>query len=154
MLSLVTQNAISVIKIYQCPDFLSLTPQNRFAKVKQLHLCLNCLRPGHQSDKCTLGSCKTCKQFNKTFKHNTLLHFDKNNHNTNETVNNVNMLVRPSVDNFQQVLLSTVMCQVQDYAGNLIPCRVLLDSGAQSNMLTEGCSNRLGLKCFDANVSY
>lgn len=56
--------------IYQCPDFLSLTPQNRYAKVKQLRLCVNCLRSGHQSDKCTLGSCKTCKQFNKTFKHN------------------------------------------------------------------------------------
>lgn len=143
--------------IYQCSDFLSLTTQDRFAKVKQLRLCLNCLRPGHQSDKCTLGSCKTCKQFNKTFKHNTLLHFDKDNSErqfqTNETVNNVNMLARPSVDNFQQVLLSTVMCQVQDYAGNLISCRALLDSGAQSNMITERFCNKLRLKCFDANLS-
>lgn len=73
-------------------------------------------------------TCKTCKQFNKTFKHNTLLHFDKCNHNISETGNNVNMLVRPSVEIFQQILLSTVMCKVQDCAGNLRPCRALLDS--------------------------
>ena len=69
-------------KIYRCETFLKLTPFERFKKIKEAKLCLNCLN-SHEKSKvkitaknCKYGFCKKCKD-----KHHTLLHFDS----TNET---------------------------------------------------------------------
>lgn len=56
--------------IYRCKDFLALTIARRISEIRARKLCANCLRSTtHVANKCTSGSCKTCKA-----KHNTLLH--------------------------------------------------------------------------------
>ncbi|CAH2093693.1 unnamed protein product [Euphydryas editha] len=56
--------------IYDCPSFLSKTPEQRKAEATRLKLCHNCLRIGHTAYQCKLGTCRECKRC-----HNSLLHF-------------------------------------------------------------------------------
>jgi hypothetical protein len=61
--------------IYSCTAFLNLDIidiNNRIKKIKELKLCLNCLKGGHYTATCKSGYCKQCKG-----KHNSLLHLQK-----------------------------------------------------------------------------
>ncbi|XP_066585641.1 uncharacterized protein [Prorops nasuta] len=59
--------------LYQCKDYLALTPQARSKFAFSQNLCINCLRPGHSSSNCSSSSrCRKCSKM-----HHTLLHFDK-----------------------------------------------------------------------------
>ena len=55
--------------LYQCSQFIELSIPDRNTKVKEKHLCFNCLGP-HQMKDCTSKS--TCRKCEK--KHHTLLH--------------------------------------------------------------------------------
>lgn len=57
--------------IYQCLKFKSLALHAKMQKVKQLNLCANCLRQGHNINECKFGPCKICGK-----RHNTMLHSD------------------------------------------------------------------------------
>nr|CAH7731761.1 unnamed protein product [Callosobruchus chinensis] len=71
----------------------------------------------------------------------------------------MNMLVRPNsstvldMEHSNQVLLSTIVCQIADYAGGLHTCRALLDSGAQSNLITEGFCSKLNIPLNSTKLS-
>jgi hypothetical protein len=52
-----------------------------------------------------------------------------------------------------QILLSTVVLQVYDSAGTPCLCRALLDSGSQSNFITEHLSQLLKLKKTPTNLN-
>jgi hypothetical protein len=58
--------------IYSCTTFLNLNINNRIKKIKELKLCLNCLKGGHYTATCKSGYCKQGKG-----KHNSLLHLQK-----------------------------------------------------------------------------
>jgi len=45
-----------------------------------------------------------------------------------------------------RILLATAIILLRDEIGNLVPGRVLLDSGSQSNLITEKMVQVLGLK--------
>lgn len=47
----------------------------------------------------------------------------------------------------KEVVLSTAIASVKDWRGEYHPCRVLLDSGSQSNFLSEQFAKLLRLKC-------
>lgn len=55
--------------LFQCEQFKSLTPSQRFEFVKKHGLCINCLKGTHLARDCSSGSCKTCAK-----KHHSLLH--------------------------------------------------------------------------------
>ncbi|KAG7305534.1 hypothetical protein JYU34_009613, partial [Plutella xylostella] len=55
--------------IYQCLKFKSMPIEARIEKVNKLNLCTNCLRSGHDEQRCRLSSCRYC-----TKRHNTMLH--------------------------------------------------------------------------------
>lgn len=57
--------------IFKCSKFLKLSPHDRFSKIKQYALCVNCLTGAHKVNECKNKS--TC--FNCKIKHNTLLCF-------------------------------------------------------------------------------
>ncbi|XP_043483450.1 uncharacterized protein LOC122511942 [Leptopilina heterotoma] len=57
--------------IYQCPEFLALTPQDRSKEARDKRLCHNCLIPGHFAKVCKSSHCKKCDKH-----HNTLLHWE------------------------------------------------------------------------------
>ncbi|XP_072377951.1 uncharacterized protein [Diabrotica undecimpunctata] len=173
--------------IYSCPEFLRLTINDRWEKIKSLKLCPNCLRFGHSKERCSSGSCRKCKR-----KHNTLLHQDysrsyqsqntqsnaynnNNQYNSRDTIQSVGAQNHPnnsdqvshnsqaishnsqaiSVPNQQclvterntqsNIILSTVTFKVKDQNNQLHQCRALLDSGAQSHLITEEFVKRLGL---------
>lgn len=70
--------------IYECQQFLNLSIENRFAEVKKLNLCLNCLKGSHNVRRCWSRSCSTCGG-----RHNTLLHNDNNITSTPNNAKNI-----------------------------------------------------------------
>nr|XP_023013508.1 uncharacterized protein LOC111503442 [Leptinotarsa decemlineata] len=163
--------------IYTCQDFLKLPINERWSKVVALKLCSNCLRIGHSKDTCNSGSCRRCRR-----KHNTLLHNDIQQFNENTNKNSVNHLSSSNLSDEQStssqnnfipsgvantsqnylvtnpvpnstVLLSTVTFKVKDSTGKFHKCRALLDSGAQSNLITKECVQRLNLPLTTAKLS-
>lgn len=147
--------------IYFCERFKALDVITRLNEVKKLKLCSNCLRSGHKSFECRSGGCKVCKQ-----RHSSLLHRSSNtevscNQTDNVTVNHPNEnLVQDStaLSNFQRgagtstVLLSTAIVNAFDKNNQIIPCRVLLDNGSQSNFVTKAFAEKLQLDTQQINI--
>ncbi|KAJ8985537.1 hypothetical protein NQ317_019920 [Molorchus minor] len=190
--------------IYNCPEFIKLSLDDKYKEVQKYKLCTNCLRMGHFKSDCKSGRCRKC-----SFKHNTLLHVDKsqlsisprntqdvvaqtrNNNSSTETpvikrdsgsagpaseqVNNVQATISTAVSNYDtgqngennlicsiqnvsksfqiyktpyinQVLLSTATIIIYDCFGNQHECTALLDSGSQSNLITQELCDKLNLK--------
>ncbi|KAL0809214.1 hypothetical protein ABMA28_011436 [Loxostege sticticalis] len=159
-------------KLYQCTKFKSLPIDQRIQTVSQSHLCVNCLRGGHQSYQCRLGGCKICKR-----KHNTLLHkpniiqsnqnnlnpINKNNEqakNTTQSEQNTSAINVSTSSNSatqtnpsttitlsavatNQALLSTALVQVINN-DNIHILRAILDSGSQSSFITEKAQQLIG----------
>ncbi|KAL0881931.1 hypothetical protein ABMA27_001690 [Loxostege sticticalis] len=146
--------------------------QMRIKKVKDLKLCSNCLRQGHNLSACKLGPCRICNKL-----HNSLLHLQNATTSTQsaagtvvlcaapssstppppsppplpqspETQNNIsnhNNDVALSAINKSCVLLSTALIQVQDSGGQKQTIRALLDSGSTASFITESLCAKLNL---------
>lgn len=128
--------------------------------MKNLQLCTNCLRPGHNNTHCRATPCRTCKG-----KHHTLLHFTLNkpttlydiqtekpsesvNLNTNNTrvVNTTTTNNRPyTTTEPKAAILSTALVDVLDINHKRHTLKALLDSGSQSNFITERVFNILNI---------
>ena len=139
--------------IYKCFKFLKLSVQDRISVVKKHSLCIICVKD-HSVKDCEASCCKICNK-----KHNTLLHIDSFKSNTNqidtnssktitsESVTLQNRVISKSQSNkITLVLLPTAVIHVLDKIGKRHFCRVLLDSGSQSNFMTERMSQILRLK--------
>ncbi|XP_073960059.1 uncharacterized protein [Choristoneura fumiferana] len=152
--------------INQCKDFLALNPPSRIRSAKQMGLCLNCLGSNHILPNCRASTCRTCKG-----KHHTLLHVvpitevsnqSQSNHKNLETMtttltNNaqsVNLMTQQSatVNNAcavvqpKPIILSTAQIKVFDSQNNAHILRALLDSGSQSNFITQRAAEILNLQ--------
>lgn len=151
--------------LMKCPQFLSLTIDQRRSFVKVNNLCFNCLSKGHSSYDCKSGNrCKTCKR-----KHHTLTHQSSvpTTGNRAESSGSSAMTSVPSAMNIQPVslnpdaesftassqsnqifnhILPTAVVGVRDYKGNLVHCRVLLDTASELSYITESCIKRLGIR--------
>ena len=151
--------------VYLCPTFLKMSVHDRLKKLKEVKLCINCLKDGHFSSSCTARDCKVCNR-----KHNTLVHGAFENANTlrskpngqqasrnqNSTSNNSQpstgqAIVGYGVGKASHVFLATAVVQVSDVYGNFIECRALLDSGSQVNLITKQLTKRLGLRCIKSD---
>ncbi|NEV48973.1 DUF1759 domain-containing protein, partial [Wolbachia pipientis] len=143
--------------IFQCSDFLKLPGEDRIKQVRTRRLCLNCLRStSHQAKDCKSSTCQTCGK-----KHNTLLHMQNKvqtetvfTNQPNQTSNSDTVVLthRIASNKCQQVILSTAIINVYDRHGNTYPCRILLDSGSQSNFITEHLAKTLDLTRKRANL--
>ncbi|XP_039439114.1 uncharacterized protein LOC120420194 [Culex pipiens pallens] len=147
--------------LYQCSAFQRLAVSERDALLKTHSLCRNCFRTGHQAKNCTSKySCRNCKG-----RHHTLVCFQQqperdnavtalavagsnNPSNSKETQGPTTSHVanmaatNPSVSGAatqaaSQVLLATAVVIVEDDDGNRYPARALLDSGSESNFISE-----------------
>nr|CAI5837878.1 unnamed protein product [Callosobruchus analis] len=140
--------------IFKCSEFLGLSIEQRLQKVKALRLCENCLLTGHETNRCKLQPCSLCKVKG----HNSLLHKTKATL-TPQASETVNMVVRPNsntvldMEQSNKVLLSTIVCHVSDDKGQLHTCIALLDSGAQSNLITNSFCNRLNIPLSSTKLS-
>ncbi|XP_031336996.1 uncharacterized protein LOC116166263 [Photinus pyralis] len=158
--------------ISACPQFLEITPEERYQIVRANSLCLNCLG-SHKIMNCQSNyTCRSCH-----LKHHTLLHFKTNsrsksdrstsgtpidnssstsNRNSSSSPDNahgesnsssINCCTITSNTNGSNntVLLSTAKVDVLDVFDNTHEARFLLDSGSHANFLSLDFSRRLKL---------
>lgn len=141
--------------IYRCFAFKNLSVKARIAAVNKLKLCTNCFNPDHLKNCPNTSYCRICGE-----KHNSLLHLDE------MTVENHHR--RPPSDlevggsNFPPLktstaghawnnsstlsVLATANIKVCDDEGVVYVVRALLDPGSQSNFISEGLVDKLGLQ--------
>lgn len=146
--------------IYKCIKFKSMPIETRIERVKQLNLCTNCLRSGHDEQRCRLGPCKLCPQ-----RHNTMLHRNSSVHKPSTA--SEGCVVLPSVQeqkhtesssvtlssvHHSQVLLSTAVLSVQDRYGHTHKVRALLDNGSTSSFITETLRAKLGIHSYSTSL--
>ncbi|XP_058816896.1 uncharacterized protein LOC131680194 [Topomyia yanbarensis] len=152
--------------LYQCSAFQRMEVTERDGLLKTHSLCRNCFRTGHKAKECqSKYSCRSCKG-----RHHTLVCFkserdtDKDtkvaavargnkpsvpteSSNTSSQVANVaatEVLVAGAAHQYSsQVLLATAVVVIEDDDGNRFPARALLDSGSESNFVTERLSQRM-----------
>ena len=120
--------------------------------MKKHRLCFKCFR-NHNVIDCDRSGCKKCNKM-----HNILLHFDSHTLNTSQIDTNStsernvipnqvslqnSIITKTQYNKTTQVLLGTAVIYVIDKFGKRHFCRVLLDSGSQSNFMTEGMSKIL-----------
>ncbi|XP_058840907.1 uncharacterized protein LOC131696380 [Topomyia yanbarensis] len=147
--------------LFQCSTFQRLSVSDRDAILKTHSLCRNCFRTGHQAKGCqSKYSCRNCKG-----RHHTLVCFKSGRErDTNGSTDNSSSSKEPSTstssqvanmaatnistcnaahESSSQVLLATAVVMVEDDEGNQYPARALLDSGSESNFITERLCQRL-----------
>lgn len=142
--------------IYKCEEFRKLCVSDRYCKVKASGLCFNCLRRGHRTVDCKSEQlCKTCRR-----KHHSLLHDDKAVAKKEQPIfvppaagtiadelpavqGSVNCAQVPNMK--KQVLLSTANVLVCGSGGLKLACRALLDSGSDSNIMSEELARSLNV---------
>lgn len=147
---------------------------DRVTKVRESHVCFNCLRRGHRAIDCS--SKRNCSKCNK--RHHSLLHEDgyKREGNMNpktQSIQNkgenepVSLVVTPQTSSddsvksatvstqssvvslsvtFPNVLLLTAVVHLRDRNGRPVPCRAFLDCGAQTNLISTAMYEKLGLE--------
>lgn len=137
--------------IFRCVDFRNLTTTQRLSRANELGLCHNCLKTNHTLNECKSDlRCYLCKE-----PHHVLLHWDSSDivrqpyfYSPPTTFEDSPAILSnyfvESSDKYA-VILGTAVVHVQDSFNNYQPCRVLIDSGAQSNFITLDCFQRLGL---------
>lgn len=158
--------------IFKCESFLALNPIERFHYVKKHMLCINCLSPNHKVGLCQSSHvCSICKS-----KHNSLLHRPINRHpsvplenvSSDETVflleekqtaaSDTNRLTDTKAlssclfSKNKTVILSTAVVWVQNLYGQFSKARVILDSGSQSNFVSNDFVYRANLRKEKVNI--
>ena len=128
-------------QIYICKEFIALSPQDRFKFVKHEGRCFNCLSNLHKLYDCkSKSSCNVC-----TRRHHSLIHLNKVGETSEQASTSVN-LCNVTKNYSSSVLLSTAVVNVVSHIGKTHSIRILLDSGSQTNLITESCRKSLGLK--------
>jgi len=154
---------VNTHSIYNCSNFKSKSPQERFQIVKQHHHCVSCLR-NHNLKQCkSTATCFTCHK-----PHHSLLHFDfpsNRNHidsnNTTKTASQPspkpdvmssmgNSVTSTTSANKQMsqttVLLGTLLVRLSTTEGTSHVLRALLDSGSMCNLISERAANLLNAR--------
>ncbi|XP_035890577.1 uncharacterized protein LOC118507144 [Anopheles stephensi] len=139
--------------LWQCQAFLDLKPKDRQSAVNGKELCGNCLQKGHFAKSCR--SRYTCQQCKK--KHHTLLHFVEDAKQPCEKGSSDSSIMAAahvnSVDRVSKnVLLSTVLLEVNDAYGQRHLVRALLDNGSQPNAISESLCQQLHLPRKKVNI--
>ncbi|KAB0802699.1 hypothetical protein PPYR_04885 [Photinus pyralis] len=141
--------------IYKCPELVKLTVENRINKIRELRLCLNCLKRGHAARFCKASRCRICKRA-----HNSVLHLHRASTETDviqdssTAGNDIEERLNAHCNTRNaHVFLTTAIVKVRNSQGKNIPLRALLDSGSDSNFIGKGVYRMLGLKQQRTNVS-
>ncbi|XP_033250890.1 uncharacterized protein LOC117189926 isoform X3 [Drosophila miranda] len=136
-----------------CPSFSRLSVMQRFEFAKSASLCINCLRKGHAVVKCKAIKCRVCSR-----SHHTLLHRYTVSANSlalpprQESPSPPSNQNQPSTSHvlhataLNRVILATSIVSVRTKSGEHILARALLDSGSQTNFITEDLANRLQIR--------
>ncbi|XP_055623509.1 uncharacterized protein LOC129766934 [Toxorhynchites rutilus septentrionalis] len=149
--------------LYQCSTFQRMSVAERDTLLRKRSLCRNCFRHGHQAKECqSKYSCRHCKG-----RHHSLVCFKTQREGNPKSISTATPCASTSGGNepstsqmanvaatdssisntvqrcASQVLLATAIVIVEDDEGVRFPARALLDSGSESNFITEKLSQRL-----------
>ncbi|XP_075151102.1 uncharacterized protein LOC142225212 [Haematobia irritans] len=160
---------------HKCSHFLALSVEQRRKLVKDNILCFNCLRKGHSAYNCkSQQKCRTCQR-----NHHTLLHYGQeassqrahiavsSEESTSEDMNadsedthqiSLNTIISQtartsSIKKNLIFILPTALVFVRNCKGDLITCRLLLDTGSELSYISEDCIKRLGLPRNSSRIS-
>ncbi|XP_062542350.1 uncharacterized protein LOC134210317 [Armigeres subalbatus] len=157
--------------VEKCSAFKTLAVNERYEKAKQLGLCYSCLKKGHRTSNCkTNAKCPKCSR-----RHHMMLHQEEQTSLDNkkptlrkgeEIDSTMNATAKPEADvtvancslsnntitSPKHVLLATAIVYVFDMNGEQHKCRVLLDSGAMTNFVSQRLADLLQLKKNFVNV--
>lgn len=143
-------------KIYACKKFTNAELNQRWKWVKDLQLCVNCLKQGHQAKVCKSQNCSKCSKFHNTLLHNPKFKTSTSTSNIQEGATpqptlhqsqpaaKISLLTNQKIKDTHHVLLGTASIQVTSENGQLIECRAILDSGSQVNLITDSLWKRIG----------
>ncbi|XP_065368955.1 uncharacterized protein LOC135961383 [Calliphora vicina] len=134
--------------IYNCSFFATVPVLQRFDFIKAAPACINCLKKGHTVARCSSQKCRVCGGA-----HNKLLHRYSSETQSANTASNFspdlpstsNAAVNHSASDVN-VILATAVVKVKCSSGDYILARALLDSGSQTNLITEELAQRLRIK--------
>nr|XP_049695197.1 uncharacterized protein LOC126054293 [Helicoverpa armigera] len=137
----------------------SMSVDQRRILVKDLRLCSNCLRPGHDSVNCKSKlSCYICKE-----RHNTLLHIERQSKETQAGDSKVTVRAGSSTtltcssttaEPFKSTkILGTAVVRLLHSDGSMQYARALIDSGSMDSLITNECARRLGLRIRKCNLT-
>lgn len=136
-------------QLFHCQEFRKLSPKEKYQAATRASICINCLRSGHNIKQCTSSfTCKTCHK-----KYHTWLHFTDGSSSTSEGSGATQPQIPPQPSRTHSLvanipskdLLVTAKINVQSVSGNMISCRVLLDTCSNTNFMTERLAALLGL---------
>ena len=139
--------------IFQCRVFQDMTVQQRKQHAMSASLCVNCLKTGHKAADCqSTFRCRICKGL-----HNTLLHTGSAGVATAPAVVNHVLYVtdeKPEQSQSQHKMLMTSLVVVTSPTGEQATVRAMLDSGAETSIMSKKVMDILNLKPVDwVNVS-
>lgn len=156
-----------------CPQFLSLSVNDRMSLLPSYKVCYNCLRHGHYPNNCKKSGCKICKRKHHTLIHNTDFKpkpvssksadgtTDKAKVESSSTAdpNNSHVALSANISAHSHrsgtgdILLSTALVRCYDVNNKEHIVRALLDSGSSSCLMTENLFNKLNLPHFNTERS-
>ncbi|XP_043947289.2 uncharacterized protein LOC122817906 [Drosophila biarmipes] len=160
--------------LYGCQLFLDMSGVQRRSFVKEKSLCYNCLRPGHGVNRCkSTFKCRQCKGNHHTLLHlqpnpqaignlaqieeqveqnisasnsntATLSHLAQGE-DTQKVVCAQGTAKSTHLTELKRSILPTAMVYVKNAKGDLVTCRLLLDTGSELSYVSERCIQALGL---------
>lgn len=164
--------------LFHCNTFKRLSVSERDGLLKTHSLCRNCFRAGHLAKDCqSKYSCRICKA-----RHHSLVCFkserdgeskvaavgnDKNTSSSKESEGDSNTTTSQVANvaastistsnsaqkHSSQILLATAVIMVEDKEGTQYLARALLDSGSESNFITERLCQRMRVTRDKVDVS-
>ncbi|XP_044573273.1 uncharacterized protein LOC123257597 [Drosophila ananassae] len=159
-------------RLYGCQQFLDMSAGQRFSFAKENALCYNCLKPGHGVRKCkSTFKCRQCKGQHHSLLHlqrtqqaiGTIAQTGEDQEDPSANISTVTtshiaqaegsaaMVCAQGSANSQQSTgwnrstLPTAMVNVRNAKGDLVACRLLLDTGSELSYISERCIQTLGL---------
>ncbi|XP_055918507.1 uncharacterized protein LOC129950600 [Eupeodes corollae] len=145
--------------IYRCYKFQNLSIPERIHKIKNMNLCYNCLKSSdHSSANCPSSGCRHCGK-----KHHTLLDLVENAtsfvpqaplSSSSHPVASENLTASKEMpastshlmysSSTENSILGTAVINIINKLQHIVPCRVLLDSGSQTHLISERLMQCLG----------
>ncbi|XP_075162729.1 uncharacterized protein LOC142235359 [Haematobia irritans] len=148
--------------LHKCPQFLSLSIDQRRSFVRVGNLCFNCLGKGHTANACSSNNrCKTCKR-----KHHSLTHqeeaVDSPSSSRDAAVADRHVSLSSVPESFAagtrsvrglSHILPTALVEVRNHKGEYVPCRVLLDTASELSYITENFLKKTGISRQPSRIS-
>nr|XP_012217069.1 PREDICTED: uncharacterized protein LOC105668938 [Linepithema humile] len=141
--------------LFRCKQFFPLNADQRFALVKKLKCCVNCLRLGHATTACTNSrKCYKCDKPHHTSLHRDNKRFETNANSEDNSANTADVnkpIAGPSVltastgapRNYATVLLATAWVKLRTPDDRTVRVRALLNQGSTHLFISETLAQNL-----------